>query len=71
MPGLAGLDQGDPSLVEAVQHLFLAPPSLAADLQPCPGCLPQLLQGDGQAAMLDQTYFNERKKGGFFVGKLI
>ena len=26
VPGLAGLEQGDPSLLEAVQHLFLSPP---------------------------------------------
>ena len=64
VPGLAGLDQGSPSLVAAIQHLYLLPPPLADILS-----LPiTAMEGDGQAAMLDQTYFHERKKGGFFIG---
>ena len=64
LPQLAGLDQADPSLVSVVRDHFLTVPpvgsrSLVAGLQ----------EGDGQAAMLDQTYFHERKKGGFFIGK--
>ena len=65
VPELAGLDQGSPALIEAVQLLFLSPPPLG----PAQHLQNFALEGDGQGSMLDQTYFHERKKGGFFVGK--
>ena len=64
LPRLAGLDQADPSLVSAVrEHFLTAPPSGSRAL------VPGLQEGDGQAAMLDQGYFHESKKGGFFIGE--
>ena len=48
-----------------MQQLFLAPPPLADALE-----LHDMRdEGDGQATMLDQSYFHERKKGGFFIGE--
>ena len=61
-PRLNCYPQDDPRLIEAIKEHFLHPPSVG----------PYNLEGlrtdaDGQPLMLDQRFFNEKKKGGFFI----
>lgn len=61
-PRLNCYSQEDPRLVEAIREHSLQPPSGA----------PYNLEGkhtlgDGQPRLLDQRYFGEKKKGGFFI----
>ena len=51
------------SRLQVKKHILLPPPSWAG-----PRLQPQ--HGDGQAASLDQTFFHEKKKGGFFIGEV-
>ena len=54
--------QDDPKLIESIKKHSLIPPSTAPyNLIGAP------THGDGQPRLLDQRYFMEKKKGGFFI----
>ena len=61
-PRLNCYSQEDPRLTESIKEHSLHPPS--QDPYNLEG---KHTLGDGQPRMLDQRYFHERKKGGFFI----
>jgi len=61
-PRLNCYSQEDPRLAEAIKEHSLHPPS--SDAYNLEG---KHTLGDGQPRMLDQRYFHEKKKGGFFI----
>ena len=60
-PHLNCLHQEDPMLIEIIQKEYLSPPPMNQKT------MERKRRGNGQDRMLDQRYFHERKKGGFFV----
>jgi len=66
-PRLNCLHQADPGLVAAIRSQLTPPPvSTPYDLSGTHG-LGDGWWADGQPRCLDQTYFHEQKKGGFFI----
>merc|ERR1712130_278044 len=65
-PRLNCMEQDDPSLVRVIKSLYLNPPPSAAKYN-LSSTHESGWWGDGQARTLDQTFFHEQKKGGFFV----
>jgi len=65
-PRLNCMQQDDPELVGIIKSLYLIPPPTAAKYN-LTSTHDSGWWGDGQARTLDQTFFHEQKKGGFFV----
>jgi len=68
-PRLNCLEQDDPELVRTIKSIYLVPPTSTSkyNLSSTQQVENTGWWGDGQARTLDQTYFHEQKKGGFFV----
>lgn len=66
-PRLNCMEQDDPELVEVIKSLYLNPPPSGAKYNLTSTNDASGWWGDGQARTLDQTFFHEQKKGGFFV----
>jgi len=68
-PRLNCLEQDNPELVRTIKSIYLVPPTSTSkyNLSSTQQVENTGWWGDGQARTLDQTYFHEQKKGGFFV----